>query len=291
MFTVQIRRHDDLAAFAELAVPLLHADPVRHSVAITVVAARLRPGSPNDVVTMLTVHEAGAVRGAALQTARMSLITSALPPDTAPAVADVLAGGALAGKGEPPPGATGPRENAEAFAAAWCRRTGATARVEMAMRLFTLGELRPPAGVPGAARVAGTMDAPLLASWRQAFAVTALPSGWPSTEDPEAAVLRQLAAGQGNVLWELDGRPVSMAVASAPVAGMSRIASVWTPPEHRGHGFGSAVTAAASQWALDAGAPHVVLFTDLTNPVSNSIYRKLGYRPVHDAVDLAFERV
>ena len=71
---------------------------------------------------------------------------------------------------------------------------------------------------------------------------------------------------------------------------MSRIASVWTPPEHRGRGFGSAATAAASRWALDAGAEHVVLFTDLANPVSNSIYPKIGYRPVHDAVDLAFAR-
>lgn len=43
-------------------------------------------------------------------------------------------------------------------------------------------------------------------------------------------------------------------------------------------------------WALDAGAVHVVLFTDLDNPVTNAIYPRLGYRPVHDAIDLAFER-
>lgn len=281
---MDIRRHHDLEAFAELAVPLLHADPVRHSIAATQLAAMLRPGSPADLVVMITVHHADAVLGAVLQAAGLSLIASALPPDAAPAVVDVLAA-----DGKPPPGVTGPRENAEAFAAAWCRRTGATAREAMAMRLFALAELRPPAGVPGAAREAGQADIPLLARWRQAFGAAALPSTWPSPENLEATVARQLAAGQGNLLWELDGSPVSMAVASAPVAGMSRISSVWTPPSHRGHGFGSAVTAAASRWAIDAGAPHVVLFTDLTNPVSNSIYVKLGYRPVHDAVDLAFE--
>jgi predicted GNAT family acetyltransferase len=31
-----------------------------------------------------------------------------------------------------------------------------------------------------------------------------------------------------------------------------------------------------------------VLFTDLANPVSNSIYPRIGYRPVHDALELAF---
>jgi predicted GNAT family acetyltransferase len=70
---------------------------------------------------------------------------------------------------------------------------------------------------------------------------------------------------------------------------MSRIAYVYTPPTWRGNGFGSAVTAAASQWALDAGAGDVVLFTDLANPISNAIYPRLGYRPVHDAVQLALD--
>jgi RimJ/RimL family protein N-acetyltransferase len=160
----------------------------------------------------------------------------------------------------------------------------------MTMRLFALEELRPPAGVPGAPRVAGPADLALLARWRRDFAQAALPSVGPPGHDIEASVARQLLAGQGNILWEVDGEPVAVAAASAPAAGMSRLAAVWTPPQRRGRGFGSAVTAAASTWALDAGAVHVVLFTDLDNPVTNAIYPRLGYRPVHDAIDLAFER-
>ena len=282
---MEIRLHDDIAAFAALTAPLFNADPVRHTVVITVLAGRLRPDGPDDLVTMLTVHDGGGLRGAALRVRHWSLITSALPPDSAPAVAELLAG-----SDEPPVGVVGPTANAEAFAVAWFERTGATARVVMSQRLFVLGELRPPDGVPGAARVAGTGDIPLLARWLKAFAAAALPSGWPHRDDPEAAIARQLAAGHGNLLWEVGGEPVAMATASAPTAGMSKIAPVWTPPEHRCRGFGSAVTAAASRWAQDRGAVHVVLFTDLSNPVSNSIYPKIGYLPVHDAVDLAFER-
>jgi predicted GNAT family acetyltransferase len=80
-----------------------------------------------------------------------------------------------------------------------------------------------------------------------------------------------------------------MARASTPLAGMSRVTSVYTPMALRGHGYGSAVTAAASRWALEAGASDVVLFTDLANPISNAIYPRLEYRPVHDAVVLALD--
>lgn len=64
---------------------------------------------------------------------------------------------------------------------------------------------------------------------------------------------------------------------------------MYTSATWRGHGYGSAVTAAASRWALEAGASNVVLFTDLANPISNAIYPRLGYRPVYDAVQLALD--
>jgi predicted GNAT family acetyltransferase len=69
---------------------------------------------------------------------------------------------------------------------------------------------------------------------------------------------------------------------------MSRIAPVFTLPQHRGHGYGSAVTAAAAGWARLAGARHVVLFTDLANRITNVIYPRIGFRPAHDAVEFAF---
>jgi predicted GNAT family acetyltransferase len=79
-----------------------------------------------------------------------------------------------------------------------------------------------------------------------------------------------------------------MAGAQRPAAGVVRVGPVYTPPEHRGRGYGAAVTAAVSQAALDAGAAGVVLFTDLANPTSNALYERLGYRPVEDRVVLSF---
>jgi predicted GNAT family acetyltransferase len=50
------------------------------------------------------------------------------------------------------------------------------------------------------------------------------------------------------------------------------------------------VTAAVTRAALDAGAEHVVLFTDLANPTSNGVYQRLGYRPVSDRLMVGFSR-
>jgi predicted GNAT family acetyltransferase len=49
-----------------------------------------------------------------------------------------------------------------------------------------------------------------------------------------------------------------------------------------------AVTAAVTRQAIETGAPEVLLFTDATNPVTNSIYQRLGYRPAEDRLVLTF---
>jgi predicted GNAT family acetyltransferase len=60
---------------------------------------------------------------------------------------------------------------------------------------------------------------------------------------------------------------------------MSRIGPVFTPTTRRGQGYGSAVTAATAHHALSQGGPaqHVVLFADLANLVSNTIYQRLWF--------------
>ena len=93
---------------------------------------------------------------------------------------------------------------------------------------------------------------------------------------------------QGGVLvWEAGGVPVSLACVTRQVAGMVRVGPVYTPPERRGHGYASAVTAEVSRAACAAGAGEVLLYTDLANPVSNSIYQRIGDREIEDRVVLS----
>lgn len=273
---MEIRLHRELATFLAVAGPLYRADPIAHTVELTVLE------QPLGFHTLLTVHRAGAVVGAALRTPPFPVAVSGLPESAAGPAAE-----ALVRHDRGLDQVFGPRARAEAFARAWCAATGAAVRTLVAERCFRLGRLMTPTGVPGGARSADESDLKLAWKWQRAFAQEATPESPGPTRDK---VLGQLGGHGRTLFWELPGgEPVAMARASTPLSGMSRVTSVYTPPACRGHGYGSAVTAAASRWALDAGASDVVLFTDLANPVANAIYPRLGYRPLHEAVLLALD--
>lgn len=89
--------------------------------------------------------------------------------------------------------------------------------------------------------------------------------------------------------WEDGGVPVSMAMTRGRTASGARVSFVYTPPEWRRRGYASALVAAVSQRLLDSGCSFCVLYTDLSNPTSNALYRRLGYEPVCDVVDVEFD--
>jgi predicted GNAT family acetyltransferase len=280
---VDVRLHDDLDGFVALTQPFLEVDPVRHSIALTVLALLTRaPTITDGPPVLLTVSCEGVLRGAAVCTPPREALVSGLPAECANAAVELFA------RTHPRlPGIVGPRCEAECFARSWSARTGVSAHERVAQRAFTLHGLIPPVGVRGAARRADVSDLELLARWRADFANEAT-GGLRGHRSAREQVEDSLAAGTSLLLWEVDGRPVAWASATAPTVGMSRIGPVYTPLSHRGRGYGSAVTAAAASCALRAGARHVVLNTDLANPISNAIYPRIGFRPVHDAVEIAF---
>src|SRR4029079_12798065 len=143
-------------------------------------------------------------------------------------------------------------------------------------------------GVPGTLRIADAADRDLLIAWMHAFLTDA--HGDPKDMEAEILVDGALRTNSRTFsLWEVDGRPVSMAGVTGPTPHGIRVGPVYTPPADRGHGFASAVTAAASQAQLDQGRRFVFLFTDLANPTSNKIYQAIGYEPVIDIDQWSFE--
>ncbi len=224
----------------------------------------------------------GDVAAAFMHTPPFPVFLSAGPPEAFEALA-----GDLLDTGWPAPGVNGSERDARAFAAVWCERTGSATRVAMRSRLYRLGTLTPPDPMPsGAPRVAGDADTDLVLAWCEAFAAD---MGETGAFRPDH-IVDNLAQG-GYTLWEVDGVPVSMAGVTAAAAGVARVAPVYTPPGQRRHGYGGAVTAAVSGAARGRGADEVVLYTDLANPTSNSVYQRLGYRAVEDRVHLSFVAV
>jgi predicted GNAT family acetyltransferase len=64
---------------------------------------------------------------------------------------------------------------------------------------------------------------------------------------------------------------------------------VYTPPELRGRGYASALTAHVTKTLLGGGRDYCFLYADLANPTSNRIYMNIGYERVCEAADYAFD--
>jgi RimJ/RimL family protein N-acetyltransferase len=266
-----------LDAFATAVGDLLRAEPVRHTVPLTLLAT-LRASGPSafgDDPPRFGWHkgDGGLVDGAFLQTPPFPVLIAALPAGSAADLVRLLAeGGGL------PAAANVNSSDEAAFSAAWAAATGGSTSVEHRHRLFRLDRLAPPDRLPpGSARVADGGDRELLIAWHEAFgAETHAVIGVRTVDDR--------LSHAGLALWEVGGEPVAMAGCTREVAGVVRVSGVYTAPAHRRRGYGGAITAAVTQSALDAGAAEVVLFTDLANPTSNALYQRLGYRPVGDRV-------
>ncbi|MFF5280657.1 GNAT family N-acetyltransferase [Streptomyces sp. NPDC013171] len=257
---------DSAAAFRAAAAEHLAADPARNTAVLTLMDAAGRLGWWEEVD--------GRVTGA--------LVVS--PPGVSAfgAMTEEAARALRFPGGRAPTEVRGETAAVEAYAAATGRPWTPTVR----MRLFRLGELTPPDPAPaGRARLADGADVPLVAAWTREFAVAI---GDEPAEDYTGFVTERISEGR-LWLWEgPDDRPVSMAAVSRTIEGQARVHLVYTPPAERGRGYAAGATEAVSRAALDAGAPQVLLFTDLANPTSNALYQRLGYRPVTDHLGARF---
>lgn len=79
----------------------------------------------------------------------------------------------------------------------------------------------------------------------------------------------------------MDGVAVSMAAVTRETRHAN--AMVYTPKRLRGNGYATALTAQLSQRELERGKQFLTLYTDLSNPTSNSIYQKIGYERIGDS--------
>jgi predicted GNAT family acetyltransferase len=173
------------------------------------------------------------------------------------------------------PAVAGPEPAAGLFSQLWSARAGASAHLEVRMRVFEARAVVHAPLPPGRLRAAVEADLPTLERWAAAFCQEV------GLRAPGETTREQIGEGRLFV-WE-EGRQVSMAAWAGRTGGTVRINSVYTPRDLRGRGFASACVAGLSQRLLDEGLGSCCLYTDLANPTSNKIYQAIGYRPVCDA--------
>ena len=119
------------------------------------------------------------------------------------------------------------------------------------------------------------------------FSVDCFPNREHKDEDIDKLCVRHINNKSLYLLKNELGEILSMAANTRGSTNGGTISLVYTPPELRGKGYGSLVTAKVSEMVLKE-KKFANLFTDLKNPTSNSIYQKIGYKMIGENIHYDF---
>jgi len=282
---MRLKSYRSASEFLRAAQTALDRDEVANALMLGICGqVRQDPTRYKSDPYLATVSQGDELAFAAVMTPPYKVIIASVRDDYAEAAELVVLD--LLESGWSVPGVLGPLAAAKDFAETWMDITGADYRQGMLQRIYQLTEVIPPEVRRGELRVATLDDTEMVAEWISRFHHEAL-GGQSVGAGPQELAEVGIRA-QEIYLWQDDGVPVSMAAERRPFSRGTTISLVYTPPELRGKGYASSCVAALSQHLLDKGYEYCTLFTDLSNPTSNSIYQKIGYVPVCDFVDYFF---
>lgn len=272
---MHIHRHETAAAFLDRAAPWLSLSEAANNLVLGI--ARARRDSVADGDYWVTVEAGSDVMGCAFRTPPHRLGVTTLPAEAVDALVEHC-GGVY----DAVPGVGGPAADAERFARAWSRRLGVRWRVRTRLRLHMLTEVVfPGRPAPGELRPIRVREAGLIRRWSRDFV-----RDTGVVDDPEK-IAEQLLRSDRTFVWD-HGGPRSLVAAARETPRGASVNAVFTPVQHRGRGYASTAVASLSHRLLASGYEFCCLYTDVSNPTSNSIYARLGYVPVLDCLDIDF---
>jgi GNAT superfamily N-acetyltransferase len=267
---------EDPAFVLRSADEFLSAEPVLHNLILSILLSRVAQGDPGRY--WIAFHGEKTVGVVVQSPLEYPATLTPMEPRAVAAMVD-----AIAEAGVTLPGVNGDAATAASFAGQWSERCKSAATPFQGTRLYELLELGEAPRTEGQLRQADASDRNLMILWTRAFQDEVVESA----NDTELRVDRGLAAGH-LWLWDQNGETTSMAVSREPALGVVRLSGVYTPPEKRNHGYAAACVHALSKHLRGCGF-RCILYTDLGNPTSNSIYRRIGYRAVAEALRYRFD--
>ena len=288
---MRIEVHGDIDAFSAAAWPLLTSDEANHTVMLAALQGARQAhaaGAPDRGTTpwRSAAVVSGSTTVAAALRSRGNWLLGNGPDAACAALGAALS--ELAADTVPERGIVGPRAQVEAFASRCARRT----RVELVMPLLKLMRAPDDGPAPAAGHLlpldpaTGELHWQRLIDWTMAFHAEA------RLTDPREQVEHNLRARlpRASLAFWIDaaGEPACLIGATLIAPSGARIGPVYTPPEHRGQGFARAAVVAGCRRLIEQGARAVFLFTDAANPISNSLYRRIGFAPIGEHLHLMF---
>jgi predicted GNAT family acetyltransferase len=264
------------AEFLAAVGPTLAEHEAEHHLVLGVAEGAATGHAPNDNMFLASVHDADGLALAALMTHGYPLLLASDRADVT--AASALLWDTLGAEHRLPKLVIGAVGQVEVAVEQLTRASGGIAQVAMRQRSYKLTSLDAPPPTSGNLRVATSDDLDLVAQWVSRFEAEALANI--GTRSTKASAARRITAGEIH-LW-CDPDPRTMAASVRPTKRAIAVAGVYTPPEWRRRGYATACVAAVSERLLQRGFELCVLYTDLSNPTSNSIYTRIGYRPLRD---------
>lgn len=279
---MQIHLYSNLESYLERTQSFLLLEPAIHSFILSLSRRYLEVGKPMSLLATISDSDNSVIATGIQTESDRPMIVSQTSNREAESFAQVLAS-----QVEHLPGVNGPTPAVDAFANTWVSIKNNQAKLFKNLRLFELDAVIEPPQPSGSARQAHASDRDIILSWIRNFYTEATPHDpKPSDED----LLKNIDSGirlQHFFVWENENEVVSLVGSRRETETEKWIAPVYTPHEHRGRGYGSALTAYVSQRIVSSGK-RGMLFTDLANPISNSIYQKMGYKPITDFKHIGF---
>lgn len=280
----ELMRHANAHAFLATVQTELMRDEAANNLMLGL-ALNLTHAAPPQPPYLATVQNGAALCAAAVMTPPANLVLYVAPDATQADALQAIVDD-LSTRGASVPGVVGNGAAPDGFAELWLAQHAGRIVRATRERIYKLTSVTPPRWPPGDLREATADDVAIAAEWLAAFQHEALRETISASDALEWA--RGLIARERLMLWCVDGVPVSMAARSRPTTTGIAINMVYTPPTQRGRGYASAAVARLSELLLRSGYVFCMLYTDLGNATSNSIYQKIGYQPVCDAVEYRF---
>jgi len=185
------------------------------------------------------------------------------------------------------PGVIGDPWSARAFADACARGRRIAWTERLTLVPYECRQLRREASAEGELRRAKGADRYTAARFLAGFSRDAY--GEPVAAFTQLPAADRMIEDGGLFFWTVGGDCVAMASIAYRSPRHGRISAVYTRPDARGRGFGSAITAALTRRLLGEGLTPM-LYADAANPASNRIYRRIGYEPLGPVVEIGFHR-
>ncbi|WDV44243.1 GNAT family N-acetyltransferase [Clostridiaceae bacterium M8S5] len=171
------------------------------------------------------------------------------------------------------------------FANRYSKRYKLEQKTDMNQRIYRLDKTNEVKKQNGILRLADNKDINELVPWVKDFVKYA---GSEISLDKARENAIELIDTKRLHVWENDGKVISMVARAKKSDNGIVINWVYTPPEYRCKGYATTCVAEFSSKLLEKNE-FVALYTDLANPISNSIYMKIGYNPVGDSKVISFK--